>query len=213
MDGRKGQRMPLDVPYVRQTQSATCGPACLMMVLKYWDPSFVLSPRVEYRLWWKSFSLVFFGGTLPGGLTAAAHAYGFRSEICRKTPWASCYPKATRLVGLLDDWTLARARRQRIPITYGRENDTVAREALNQGIPPIVMVNLKPLIGENVFHWIVLTGLDDDTAYINDPYVPAGSPSKMKKNHPVPLDLFGQAMATDAYRHLRLPPTIVLVHK
>jgi len=213
MDGRMGRYHPLDVPYIRQTWNATCGPACLMMVLKYWDPSFAFSPHVEFRLWQKSFSLVFFGGTLPGGLASAAHTSGFRSEVYRKTPWPTCYPKAPRLVSLIDHWTMARARRQHIPIINGKESDTVLQDALNQGIPPIVMVNLKPLLGENVFHWIVLTGLDEKTAYINDPYIPPGFPDTTKKNYPIPRDLFRQAMATDAYRHLRLPPSIVLVHK
>ena len=33
-------------------------------------------------------------------------------------------------------------------------------------------MNLRPILGENVFHWIVVTGLDEQNVYMNDPYVP-----------------------------------------
>ena len=37
----------LDVPYFQQTRISTCGPAALMMVMKYWDNSFEFSRRIE----------------------------------------------------------------------------------------------------------------------------------------------------------------------
>ena len=62
----------LDVPYFQLTRFSTCGPAALMMVLKYWDKSFELSKGVEFQMWIKSNPFVFFGGTLQFGLAKTA---------------------------------------------------------------------------------------------------------------------------------------------
>ncbi len=202
----------LDVPYFKQTRTATCGPACLMMVMKYWNPSLEFSRRFELQLWVKSYSLFFFGGTFQFGLAAAARKLGFKTEIYQKLRFSDGYPRFQKLATLIESIVSNKSRRLHIPIRYGQENLAVIKESLQQSIPAIVFINLHPILGENVFHWVVVTGLDKQNIYVNDPYVPRGFPEQQKKQYAIALDIFSQAMRTEVGKNLRLPPSVVLVH-
>jgi len=201
----------LDVPYFQQTRTATCGPACLMMVMKYWDPSLKFSRKMEFYLWKKSYSLFMFGGTFQYGLAVAATTLGYTTEIYQKTRFSDGYPKYPELATLIERMVSHKALRLHISIQYGYENIRVVDDALRQKIPPIVFINLLPLLDENVFHWVVVTGLDEQMVYINDPYIPREFSGTQKKNHPVPRDVFSKALATQTGKTLRLPSCVVLI--
>ena len=56
--------------------------------------------------------------------------------------------------------------------------------------------------------------------YVNDPYIPHKSNLMTKKNHPVTINQFKDAIATDQYTKmrfpyslLRLPPCTVLIYE
>jgi ABC-type bacteriocin/lantibiotic exporter with double-glycine peptidase domain len=203
----------LDVPYFQQTRFSTCGPAALMMVMKYWDKSFALSRGVEFQLWIKSNPFVFFGGTLQFGLAKTALKMGFKAKIYQKAKLSEHQSTLSRLPFLLEDIFSLGSRRTKVPIHYGKETLEVIHEALTHRIPPIVFLNLKPILGENVFHWLVVTGIDEQRVYVNDPYIPKGSTSKTKKGYPIDLESFQKAIATDLEGNLRLPPCMILVYK
>jgi predicted double-glycine peptidase len=211
MNSHTGSLPLLDVPYFQQTRTATCGPACLMMVMKYWDPSLEFSRKMEFYLWKKSYSLFMFGGTFQYGLAVAATTLGYTTEIYQKTRFSDGYPKYPELATLIERMVSHKALRLHIPIQYGHENIRVVDDALRQKIPPIVFINLLPLLDENVFHWVVVTGLDEQMVYINDPYIPREFSGTQKKNHPVPRDVFSKALATQTGKTLRLPSCVVLI--
>lgn len=202
----------LDVPYFQQTRFSTCGPAALMMVMKYWDKSFELSKGVEFQMWIKSNPFVFFGGTLQFGLAKTALKMGFKAEIYQKARLSEHHSTLSRLPFFLEN-IFSLGRRTKVPIHYGKEILEVIHEALTRKIPPIVFLNLKPILGENVFHWLVVTGMDGQKVYVNDPYIPRGFTSKTKKGYPIDLEIFQKAIATDLDGNLRLPPCVVLVYK
>ena len=213
MHVNSGHPVLLDVPYFQQTRTATCGPACLMMVMKYYYPSLEFTRKLEFQLWTKSFSLFLFGGTFQFGLATAASKHGFKAEIYQQDRFSHGYPRSLGLATLIENIVSSRARRLKISIVYRTDNIAVIRDGLQRSIPPIVFVNLHPIIGENVFHWVVVTGLDEQNVYFNDPYVPIGFTLKQKKDYPVSLDVFSQAMTTGTGRNLRLPPCVLFVYK
>jgi predicted double-glycine peptidase len=213
MSNAHGNLAFLDVPYFQQTRTATCGPACLMMVMKYWDSSLEFSRRFEFQLWKRSYSFFLLGGTFQFGLAETATKLGFKTEIYQKTRFSDAYPKFPQLVTLIENIVSHKTRRLQIPIRYGKDNMELIRDSLHKKIPPIVFVNLKPILGENVFHWVVITGLDEQNVYMNDPYVPLGFPLKIKKGYSVALDIFHEAMATETGRNLRLPSCVFIVYK
>jgi len=205
--------LKLDVPYFQQTRFSTCGPAALMMVMKYWDKSFKLSKAVEFKFWIKSNPFIFFGGTLQYGLAKTALKMGFKAEIYQK---ARISESESTYNGFLSFWEFLYSlgiNRSKIPIHYGRDVLEAIYEALKKRIPPIVFLNLKPIIGENVLHWVVVTGKSEQNIYVNDPYVPLNSKLKTKKGYPIELKTFKKAIATDSMGNLRLPPSIILIYK
>ncbi len=152
-----------------------------------------------------------FGGTFQYGLAVAATTLGYTTEIYQKTRFSDGYPKYPELATLIERMVSHKALRLHISIQYGYENIRVVDDALRQKIPPIVFINLLPLLDENVFHWVVVTGLDEQMVYINDPYIPREFSGTQKKNHPVPRDVFSKALATQTGKTLRLPSCVVLI--
>jgi len=203
----------LDVPYFQQTHFSTCGPATLMMVMKYWENSFELSKSAEFKLWVKSNPIVFLGGTLQFGLAVTAMKYGYRAEIYQKSSFSDNRSNHLLFYDLWEKIASFSARHNKIPIYYGQDVLTVIYEALIRKIPPIVFLNLEPIIGENVLHWVIVTGMKEDNICINDPYVPKDSKPKTKKNFLIDLENFKKAIATDKCGTLHLPPCVILIYK
>ena len=213
MNNEKNNSFLLDVPYYKQSRQYTCGPAALMMVMKYWDKKIVFSKTIEYDIWLKSNPLIFLGGTLQYGLSKTAMRKGFKTEIYQKKKFSESYLKFQSFINLYENIVSFGVRHSKIPFFIGRETFDVIKEALEKGIPPLVFINLKPLINENVFHWVVVTGMNKDIVYLNDPYIPRNSILDIKKNYPVDINFFNMATATDSFSNLRLSPCVVLVYK
>ena len=213
MNNSKKNISILDVPYFKQTRYFTCGPAALMMIFKYWDKSFQLTKNNEFNIWIRSNPFVFFGGTLQYGLAKTANKMGFKVKILQKNKLIDLYPKRACFFKIIQYILYFGIRNKKIPIQYGVDPIEMISEALNKKIPPLVFINLLPIIGENVFHWIVVTGMDKENIYINDPYVPNFSKSKIKKDYQIKINIFKDAISTDRGNHIRLPQNLVLVYK
>ena len=213
MSDLKSSMNALDVPYYNQTRFYTCGPAALMMVMKYWDNTIELSRKTEYKLWMMSNPFVFFGGTLQFGLAKTAVHIGFKAKIYQKARFSEYHKKNPRLFNFIENIISLGARHAKVPVYYGEDVLDMIQEALYNGIPPLVFLNLDPIIGENVFHWLVVTGLDEKKVYVNDPYIPYGSMLEKKKDHPIDLGIFKKAISTDSGKRMRLPPCAIFVYR
>jgi hypothetical protein len=201
----------LDVPYFEQTRYSTCGPAALMMVIKYWDDSFELSRKVENKIWLSSNPFIFYGGTLQFGLAKTAKKMGYKVEIFQKTRISEIH--GFGIISNSEKRFVNNSNRLKIPIHFGKDILEIIYESLKKEIPPIVFLNLEPIVGENVLHWLVITGKDDGNIFVNDPYVPYGSSDKKKKDYQVNLNTFKKAISTDLIGNLRLPPCLIIVYK
>lgn len=210
----------LDVPFYQQTHYATCGPAALMMVMKYWDDEAEFLKDFEHKVWRKTRSITFMGGTLQYRLASYAKEKGFNAEIYQKKKHSTYHKHGKKFYSFFEYVLSSKARRSKILIHYGKDIMHVITDALSKKIPPIVFINLEPISGENVFHWIVVTGLKGKKVYVNDPDMSESSDSKTKKEYPIELDVFRKAIATDSFRRLsfpfsflHFPPCVVLVNK
>ena len=123
---------------------------------------------------------MFLGGTLNYGLAKTAIKRGFKSEIYQKKKFSASYSNYHSFFNLYEYIISFGARNLKIPIYLGMDIFDVIRKALDNGIPPLVFLNLKPMINENVFHWVVVTGMNDNIVYLNDPYVPRDFNLKIK---------------------------------
>jgi ABC-type bacteriocin/lantibiotic exporter with double-glycine peptidase domain len=209
----KEKNIMIDVPYFQQTRYSTCGAASLMMVMKYWDNTFELSRRNEFFLWMKSNPFIFLGGVLQFGLAKTALKAGYKTQIYQKSKFSKIHPNKRKFIDFYEWIASFGARYNKVPIYYNKNILDEIFKSIEEKIPPIVFLNLKPIVGENVLHWLVVTGFDGENIYVNDPYVPYGSLSDIKKDFLVKLDVFKKAIATDETNGLRLPPCLIKVFK
>jgi len=209
----KGKNMAIDVPYFQQTRYSTCGAASLMMVMKYWDNTIELSSKNEFVLWMKSNPFIFLGGTLQFGLANTALKMGFKTEIYQKSKFSKIYHNKHKFIDFYEWVASFGVHNNKVPIYYHKNILDVIIKSIEENIPPIVLLNLEPIVGECVLHWLVVTGFDGENIFVNDPYVPNGSLVDIKKDFLVKIDVFKRAIATDETDGLRLPPCIVKIFK
>ena len=207
------KKIRINVPYFQQTRFSTCGPAALMMVMKYWDKKFELTRKNEFIIWIKSNPLIFLGGTLQFGLTRTAQKKGYKVQIYQKSKFSTLYPNKKKFIDIYEKIASYGARHNNIKIKYSKNIIDEIFKSVEEKIPPIVFINLKPLIGENVLHWIVVTGYERDVVFVNDPYVPIGSKLENKKDYPIKLIDFKNAVNTDNKNGISLPPCFIKISK
>jgi len=203
----------LEVPYFKQTRFSTCGAASLIMVIKYWNKNFEISKKNETLVWIKSNPFIFLGGTLQYGLAKTALKMGFKVNIIQKSKFSKIFSNKNKIIDIYEFIASYGARNNKIPIIYNKNILEEIYKSLKKKIPPIVFINLQPLISENVLHWLVVTGYDDKYIYVNDPYIPFESSINNKRNYPIKINIFKKAIATDEKYGLRLPPCIIKIFK
>ena len=167
----------LRVPYHAQTLDFTCGPSCLMMVFKYFDPQLSLDRSLELALW-REATLIFMttgvGGTGPFGLALAARRRGFDVRVLSSTD-RTPFVKSVRAADKQDVIRLVhRDLRDEAfeagvaSATYDFKLDDIT-SAVHRGMIPIVLISTYRLTGDRVPHWVVVTGFDRQSIYIHDP--------------------------------------------
>ncbi|HOP06401.1 MAG TPA: GNAT family N-acetyltransferase/peptidase C39 family protein [candidate division Zixibacteria bacterium] len=167
----------LDVPYYAQTLDFTCGPACLMMTLKYFNPRLELTRALEMQLW-KEATLIFmasgFGGTDGYGLSLAAFNRGLRGRIVMSmdtTPMLKSVrtQQKREVMRIVHRDMKRRARNAGLAISVYQYGIEEIISALHRGYLPIVMISTYRLTGDRVPHWVIVTGHDERNIYIHDP--------------------------------------------
>lgn len=168
----------LQVPYYAQTLAFTCGPACLMMAMKYLNPALVVDRSLELVLW-KEATLIFMtsglGGCGPVGLAVAGAQRGYRTRAIlseEKTPFLSSVRSAAKreVIRLVHEQLKAEAQCLDVPIEYGNFTEADIKQALRAGTIPIVLISTYRLHKVKAPHWVVVTGCDRQSVYFHDPY-------------------------------------------
>jgi hypothetical protein len=173
--GRRGT-----VPYYSQTTDFSCGPSSLLMAMKTLDPKIDFSRTHELLLWRESTS-IFMGGAHHGGCVAtglalAAHRRGFDVEVWvdhKGTLLGSLSKDKSRakVMDLLQQADLAETKRQKIPFHVGMRSIDDLRRDIREGAVPVVLVNMQYIHKDPTAHWVVVTGIDDETVTVNDPWI------------------------------------------
>jgi hypothetical protein len=173
--GRRGQ-----VPYYNQTTDFTCGPSSLLMAMSVLDPKTDFSRTHELQLW-REANTIFMGSDGHGGcgatgLALAAHRRGFGVEVWvnHKGTLLGSRPKTkdrAKVMSLLQQGDLAEMKRLKIPYRIGARSIDQLRAALAAGAVPIVLVSMDYIHKDPTAHWVVVTGIDDETVTVNDPWI------------------------------------------
>ena len=183
----------LGVPYYAQTLGFTCGPACLMMAMKHFDPKLRLGRALELMLW-KEATAIFMtaglGGCEPFGLAVAAGRRGYRAEVLmrsRGVPFLGSVrtPEKKEVVRLVHRQMRAEAEALGAAVRYRDFSYLDVVQALREGAVPIVLVSTYRLHGfkAKAPHWVVVTGFEGGHVLLHDPYERHYAPRPRRARH------------------------------
>jgi Peptidase_C39 like family len=169
--------LKLAVPFYAQVSQFTCGPACVMMAMKFFKPELKLRKELEFEIW-REANLVESYGTSREGLALAAARRGFDVyTMGHSMPHSFVDAIAERVPGidykmleLLYNDTKARFKSMRLRNLTSEVELQKMKIVLQNSHVPILLTSTS-LFGEKdgLPHWIVLTGYGKDGWYVNNP--------------------------------------------
>jgi ribosomal protein S18 acetylase RimI-like enzyme len=172
-----GGSVRLRVPYYAQTFDFTCGPACIMMALKYHRPETEFTRALELSIW-KEGTLIFMtsgvGGTGPYGLALAAARRGLQTRLISssdKAPFISSVRsrKKREAIDLVHHDMKRQAMACGVAASFYEFTLEDILAALHRGMLPIALISTYRLTGDRVPHWVMITGITKSYIYIHDP--------------------------------------------
>jgi len=178
----------INIPYYRQTSFGGCGPACLLMVMKYWKKDVPFSESVEIDIWKKSI-LFPLRMTYSIGLAIAAREYGFGSVIIKERkefvlPKIEDDIKYFESLGNFIDLEEIGEKSYKNDLLYISkfknihlltEKITINKiiRILKKQFPIVMMINEKDTKESALPHWIVIDGIEANKFFlVKDPYNP-----------------------------------------
>jgi ribosomal protein S18 acetylase RimI-like enzyme len=185
---RVPKALHLEVPYYAQTLDFTCGSASLMMALKYFNPLSEFNRTMEMRIW-KEATLIFMmsghSGTDAYGLSLAAVNRGLDCRLIISldtTPMLRSVrtPQKREVMRIVHGDMKKQAKSRGVSsmvCDYGIEEII---SALFRRSIPIALISTYRLTGDQVPHWVVVTGFDRDNIYIHDPDVASYRRNKLR---------------------------------
>jgi len=180
--------MRLNVPYYKQTTEFTCGPACVLMTLKYFNPKTKVSRNLELEIW-RETNLIGTKGASIYGLSLFLLKRGLKTTAMHKKSaifqTAVKRQKDREVVLFTVKELLKRAKKSGLKIIYKNPSFEEIRKVISKKEIPIFMIHMGLIHKINAFHWVIITGIENDKIWLNDPYPPKG-----KKNLELSLEEF-----------------------
>lgn len=166
----------LDIPFYRQHYDFTCGPASLMMALKYLDYNLRLGKDLEIDLW-REGNLVAVPGTSRYGLAYSAVVRGFSARVTSNTGGIDFVDRFVpplndpEMQALKGHFSERRARCRKLGVRERQKTITgeTIRTALVLNHVPLIVTNSLFFSKEDLPHWVAVTGIDDIWIYCNNP--------------------------------------------
>jgi len=165
----------LDIPFYRQHYDFTCGPASLMMAMKYFDNGLHLGKDLEIDLW-REGTLVAVWGTSRYGLAFSAAVRGFSVRVTSNTGGIDFVDRFVPPLNdpdmqmLKDHFYERRTRCRKLGIRERKvtiTDKTICKSLLYR--VPLIVTNSSFYSKEDLPHWVAVTGIDDQFVYFNNP--------------------------------------------
>lgn len=210
--------MKFNVPYYAQSSEFTCGPACVLMVMKHFDPRLEIGRELEFEVW-RQCNMIGVRGADPYGLSVPLIDAGYevrlvtqRKRIVDYKPWRrrltryfSAEEIELSLFGMRENQRRALSRN--LPIQYKRPVVRDIVRGVGEGYVPIALVHMGVIHSLNIPHWVVVTDADDEKVVFNDPYPPKG-----RRGLKLPHAKF-QKILDDISTRIGLSPSILFVRR
>jgi len=171
-----GASIHLDIPFYRQHYDFTCGPASVMMAMKYFDKDIRLGKDLEIDIW-REGNLIAVPGTSRFGLAYSAEVRGFSARVTSNTgglDFVDAFnpPLDGPAMEILRDLFYERRTRCR-KLGVRERKDTITAEILRTALfsnhVPLIVTNTLIFGAEDLPHWVAVTGIDDKFLYFNNP--------------------------------------------
>lgn len=178
--------MRLKIPYYAQSCEFTCGPACALMVFKYFTPGLKLNRTLEFEVW-RQCNMIGVKGADPFGMSVPLLDAGYEvhlaterksmidADLWKRRPRIHAFTaEEVRLAifGITENKKRALAR----GLTVEYKRLTVERIAgfFSEGYIPVALVHMGVVHQFDIPHWVVVTDIGEDHVALNDPYPPKG---------------------------------------
>lgn len=177
--------MKSNVPYYAQTADFSCGPACVLMVMKHFDPGLTLTRELEFEVW-RQCNMIGIKGADPYGLSVPLIDAGYdvrlttqRKRTIIEEPWRR---RLTRhfsqeeielsFFGMREN--KRRADDRKLRVQYTRPVVAHILRGVREGFVPVALVHMGVIHSLNIPHWVVVTDANEEEVVFNDPYPPKG---------------------------------------
>ncbi len=203
-----GSATVLGVPYYPQTLDFTCGPAGLIMAMRFHGYPVPPERWLELALWREAttvFMLSGHGGCSAHGLAVAALRRGFQAVVVTPdagVPFLDSVRGEKKEVVRISHTTFERELRAlggKVELRDFGHQDVA--DAVARGAVPLVLLSGYRFYDERVPHWAVVTGFDDDHLYLHDPLVPEGTSRADAVHLPIKREFFDKVSRWGRARH------------
>lgn len=191
-----GPRPSRTLPYYAQTTWFTCGPVALMLAGERLGAADPVDRRSEVALWREATTVHAPGGPggcEPFGIACAAARRGLRARVVSTIPGPFLMDRAADadkrdLMLFVQAEFQAEARARGVAVEIREWTHQDLGTTLAGGGVAIVLIDQIVFQGHPMPHWILVHGTDDDTYWIDDPWVDveAGETDTDKFDVPVP---------------------------
>jgi ribosomal protein S18 acetylase RimI-like enzyme len=166
-----------NIPYFQQGTDFTCGPSCLLMAMKSFNPQVDLSLSNELQIWREATTIFMtsgHGGCGPHGLALSAWRRGYKAEMFLSHSNALFLEtvrsqEKKKIIELVQKDFERKIGQTNIKVQKKRLGLTELREVLKKGGVPIVLISTYHFDNNRIPHWVVVTAYDDHFVYIHDP--------------------------------------------
>ncbi|MFQ5837516.1 MAG: peptidase C39 family protein [Thermoplasmata archaeon] len=166
----------LTIPFYQQTLDFTCGPACLIMAMQYFDPRVEATRELEIDIW-REANLVECYGTSRFGLALSGWRRGFEVFTWGVEAGLSFVDGLRDRLPNLDRGVLTalyadlkeRCESAGIRDRKARPGLRQVRRWVEEGSVPLLLTDSTIFGEESLPHWVVVAGFDGSQVLINNP--------------------------------------------
>jgi hypothetical protein len=207
----------MKMPYYAQTAEFTCGPACVLMILKFFNTHLKMNRTLEFEVW-RQCNMIGVRGADPFGISVPLLDAGRevllvtqRKRMLDLDLWKdrlrehSFTPEDARLAVFGIAENRKRALDRGLSVEYGRLTVERVVRSFSQGFIPVALVHMGVVHQLDIPHWVVVTGVGEDHVAFNDPYPPKGG-----KGIRVRREEF-QKMLDDVGTRIGLSPSVLYI--
>ncbi|WP_188149803.1 GNAT family N-acetyltransferase/peptidase C39 family protein [Teredinibacter waterburyi] len=202
---------PSRLAFYAQNTEFTCGPASLLMAMHSLDRKVKMHLPEELQIWRESTTIYMtsgHGGCSAQGLAGAAARRGFKVELWVsrvESPFLSGVRNQHKkdIIQAIHNDDQYKLDALAVPQIAGAIHVGGIQTALADGYAVVLLISTYQLNRNKAPHWVWLVSIDDNYAYINDPYVDTDE-YRIDDDQiyvPVPLAVFARMIGYGTVRY------------